>query len=83
MDIISNEEINNLKVEKATNIILDLQKELKSVIETGAGPFLAAIYDKDDNELSVVRSNQNGEFEFTLQESFFFLKTNAVTDTQK
>ena len=82
MDIISNEEINNLKVEKATNIILDLQKELKSVIETGAGPFLAAIYDKDDNLIakasnSVVKdkcSNRHAEMN-TIKEAELYYDT--------
>lgn len=82
MDIISNEEINNLKVEKATNIILDLQKELKSVIETGAGPFLAAIYDEDDNLIakasnSVVKdkcSNRHAEMN-TIKEAELYYDT--------
>jgi len=47
--IISNEEINITKVKKAEEIISGLQKELSKNIETGAGPFLAAIYDKNNN----------------------------------
>ena len=82
MDIISNEEINNSKVERATNIILDLQKELKSGIETGAGPFLAAIYDEDDNLIakasnSVVKdkcSNRHAEMN-TIKEAELYYDT--------
>lgn len=47
--IISNEEINITKVKKAEEIISGLQKELSKNIETGAGPFLAAIYDENNN----------------------------------
>ena len=48
-NIISNEEINIKKVKQAEEIILGLQEELKATVETGAGPFLAAIYDSEGN----------------------------------
>ena len=47
--ILSNEPIDAQKAEKAAAIILALQKELKEYIAQGAGPFLAAIYDKKGN----------------------------------
>lgn len=47
--VISNEKIDNAKVEKASKIILDLQKDLQEHIQKGSGPFLAAIYDDKGN----------------------------------
>jgi len=48
-DIISNEKIDKIKLEKARKIILNLQEDLKSHIENGIGPFIAAIYDEKGN----------------------------------
>ena len=48
-NIISNENIDFKKVEKASEIILDLQKELELLIKKDIGPFLAAIYDENEN----------------------------------
>jgi len=48
-DIISNEPVDILKVQKAGKIIAELQKEMKNYTDKGAGPFLAAIYDEADN----------------------------------
>ena len=48
-NIISNEEINPAKLERAKEIILSLQHELPSYIKKGHGPFLAAIYDENQN----------------------------------
>lgn len=48
-DIIANEEINQEKLQKAVRIIKQLQQELPSWIENGSGPFLAAVYDENDN----------------------------------
>ena len=47
--VIANEKIDNLKLMKASKIILDLQQELKKYINKGHGPFLAAIYDSKGN----------------------------------
>lgn len=47
--IISNEVLDVQKVEKAVPVILSLQEELKTHISKGAGPFLAAIYDRRGN----------------------------------
>ena len=47
--IISNEKIQNSKVETAKRIISELQRDMKKYTDKGAGPFLAAIYDKDGN----------------------------------
>lgn len=50
MSIVSNEKIDNLKAEKASKIIIDLQNELREIIKNNnIGPFLAAIYDENDN----------------------------------
>ncbi len=48
-EIFANEPIQLSKVEKATQIILALQEELKKCIANGSGPFLAAIYDEKGN----------------------------------
>lgn len=45
--IISNEKIDNKKLEKAEEIIKGLQKELVEHCGNGCGPFLAAIYDEN------------------------------------
>ena len=47
--VISNEDLNIDKVKRAEQIISNLQEELKTIIETDAGPFLAAIYDEEGN----------------------------------
>lgn len=48
-EILANEPIQIEKAEKAAQIILALQKELKERTARGAGPFLAAIYDEKGN----------------------------------
>lgn len=45
--VIANEDIDTQKLEKATNIILRLQSEMKACIANGSGPFLAAVYDEN------------------------------------
>lgn len=53
MPVISNEPINKQKLEKARQIILNLQNELSQKIETeGCGPFLAAVFDEKENLIS-------------------------------
>ena len=47
--IISNAPVENGNLQKAAEIILGLQEELKTYIAQGAGPFLAAIYDDKYN----------------------------------
>ena len=47
--ILSNETIDPKKVERASQIIRDLQEELKGHIVNESGPFLAAIYDNKGN----------------------------------
>lgn len=47
--VISNEKINETKLLKAQKIISDLQNELRDYIAKGHGPFLAAIFDENDN----------------------------------
>ena len=50
--IISNEQINNTKVENATKIITELQNEMLSHTKSGSGPFVAAILDENYNLIS-------------------------------
>ena len=50
--VISNEEINEKKLDNAKNIILQLQKEMKDYIAGGSGPFLAAVIDENGNVIS-------------------------------
>lgn len=47
--ILANEEIDTHKLATAKKIILQLQEEIKEHISSGAGPFLAAIYDDKSN----------------------------------
>lgn len=47
--VIANEKINKSELIKATEIIRDLQHELKKYYTKGHGPFLAAIYDSKGN----------------------------------
>jgi tRNA(Arg) A34 adenosine deaminase TadA len=55
--VIANEKIDNLKLIKASKIILDLQQELKKYINKGYGPFLAAIYDSKGNLVAKAANN--------------------------
>lgn len=50
--IVSNEPINTEKLEKARQIILSLQEELKTHITEGKGPFLAAVYNEKGELIS-------------------------------
>lgn len=47
--VISNEKIDNKKVETASKIIAGLQKDMQSFTKKGSGPFVAAIYDDKEN----------------------------------
>ncbi len=47
--VISNEKIDQTKVETASKIIASLQKDMKSFTAKGSGPFVAAIYDSKGN----------------------------------
>lgn len=47
--VISNEKIDKIKVETASKIITDLQKDMQSFTKNGSGPFVAAIYDNKGN----------------------------------
>jgi len=49
LSVIANVKIDDLKLNNATKIILNLQQELKKYIDNGCGPFLAAIYDSNGN----------------------------------
>ena len=50
--VISNEEINEAKLENAKKIILQLQAEMSEYIANGSGPFLAAVIDDKGNIIS-------------------------------
>ena len=77
-NIISNEEIDKSKVEFATKIISELQTDMKKFTSKGAGPFIAAIYDKDGN-LLVKTSNT------VVNEtcSHFHAEINAIHEVEK
>ena len=47
--VISNERIDNKKVETASKIISGLQKDMQSFTSKGSGPFVAAVYDSKGN----------------------------------
>ena len=47
--VISNEKIDNKKVETASKIISGLQKDMQSFTSKGSGPFVAAVYDSKGN----------------------------------
>ena len=47
--VISNEKIDNQKVETATKIITELQNDMQTFTNKGSGPFVAAIYDDKGN----------------------------------
>jgi tRNA(Arg) A34 adenosine deaminase TadA len=47
--VISNEKIDKQKVETASKIIAELQKEMPSYTKNGSGPFVAAVYDEKGN----------------------------------
>lgn len=49
MSVIANEKINEKKLKKASEIILELQNQMPQYIKNGSGPFLAAIYDDKGN----------------------------------
>ena len=60
--VISNEKIDKVKVEKAAKIISGLYKDMPSFTRKGSGPFVAAVYDENDNLIvkvanSVVNEN--------------------------
>ena len=50
--VISNEEINKVKLENAEKIILQLQTELTEYIAQGSGPFIAAVINEDGEIIS-------------------------------
>ena len=47
--VISNEKIDKQKVETASKIIAELQKDMPSYTKNGSGPFVAAVYDEKGN----------------------------------
>lgn len=67
--IISNEEIDAVKLETASRIIKELQDDIKSFVSVGYGPFVAAIYDENYNLIVktansvVIENNSNAHAE--------------------
>lgn len=59
--IISNEKQDKNKIEKAKEIILNLQKDIKYFTNQGFGPFIAAIYDDNGNEIIKVANSVTNE----------------------
>lgn len=55
--VISNEKIDKTKVEIASKIIADLQKDMQTFTAKGSGPFVAAIYDEHGNLLVKVANS--------------------------
>ena len=51
-EVVSNEKINEEKLENAKKIILQLQSEIRDYIAKGSGPFLAAVIDEKGNIIS-------------------------------
>jgi len=47
--VVANKKINQKKLSRAKEIILNLQQDLYHYIDNGSGPFLAAIYDDKGN----------------------------------
>ena len=56
-EIIANENIDRTKVEVASKIIAELQKDLPSFTKDGSGPFVAAIYDEKGNQVVKVANS--------------------------
>ena len=59
--VISNEKIDKNKVKTASEIIIDLQKDMQTFTSQGSGPFIAAIYDDNGNEIVRVANSVVGE----------------------
>lgn len=60
--IVSNEKIDSIKLQNAEKIITELQNEIQNYTSNGSGPFVAAIYDNENNLIvkvanSVVNDN--------------------------
>ena len=77
-NIVSNEPIDTIKLEKAVKIISELQSDIKNHTAKGSGPFLAAIYD-EKGALVVKTSNSvvNGCC------SHYHAEINAIKETEK
>ena len=77
--MIANEPIDPIKAAKASKIILNLQRELAERIQTdGCGPFLAAIYDQEEN--LVTKTTNSVVIE---QCSHFHAEMNAIRVAEK
>lgn len=60
--VISNEKIDNNKVETATKIITELQNNMHSYTKDGSGPFVAAIYDDKGNLVVKIANSVVNEY---------------------
>ena len=61
ISVIANEKIDDAKLAKATKIISDLQRELKTYIDRDYGPFLAAVCDDSGNLIALAANSVVGE----------------------
>jgi len=61
ISVVANEKIDESKLAKAKKIILDLQRELKTYIDRGYGPFLAAVCDDSGNLIALAANSVVGE----------------------
>ena len=59
--VISNEKIDNVKVEKARKIITELQNDMSKYTAKGSGPFVAAIYDDKGNLVVKIANSVDNE----------------------
>ena len=59
--VISNEKIDDLKVQNASKIITGLQKEMSKYTSNGSGPFVAAIYDDNGNLIGLAACSADGD----------------------
>ncbi|MBR2137355.1 MAG: nucleoside deaminase [Alphaproteobacteria bacterium] len=59
--IVANEKIDEQKLKNATDIILQLQKEMPKYIARGSGPFLAAVYDQNGRLIAKTANSVVGE----------------------
>ena len=76
--ILSNEKIDKTKLETARRIISSLQQEINSYTANGSGPFVAAIYDENGQELVKVANSVVQE-----QCSNNHAEMNAIKEAQK
>lgn len=76
--IIANEKIDDVKLAQARKIISGLYREMPEYIARGHGPFLAAIYDENGNQIAKAANSV-----ITDQCSNHHAEINAIYDAEK